>query len=493
MNATPVLELRRISKNFRALQALSGVDFDLRQGETHALCGENGAGKSTLMRILAGIYEEYEGEYLLDGRPVHFHSPREALRRGIGMIHQELSVMPELTVAENMFLGRQPLTAYGSVDWASMNRTAEEELAKLGFDDIDVRRPLERYPLGTQQVVEVLRAILSGARVLIMDEPTTALSPAEIERLIKLIDDLRKSSRSIVYISHFIPEVMRVADRITILRDGRNVGTVERQDSTVGSLISMILGRELSATPAPPAAKEHERVLLEVRGLSADTFTAVDLEVGAGEVMGLYGAIGAGHFEIARALFGLYRYDEGTIAVAGESFPRGFSPRHAIERGVAYAIESRRKSLFLDDAIYKNITLPHLHRIGRFVPRLAKELEIAHDAIALVGVHPPEPRNPAGKLSGGNQQKVALARWLTFPPKILIVAEPTRGMDVGAKGEVLKIVQDLADQGIGVLVASSEPETVLAVSDRIVVMSRGRVVRQLMNTDLDKDVLMRLL
>ena len=494
MNAAPVLELRSISKNFRALQALSEVNFDLREGETHALCGENGAGKSTLMRILAGIYSEYQGEYLLDGQPVHFRSPREALRRGIGMIHQELSVMPELTVAENMFLGRQPISPHGTVDWGAMNRTAEEELAKLGFLEIDVRRPLEKYPLGIQQVVEVLRTILSGARVLIMDEPTTALSPAEIERLIQLIDTLRRTHRSIVYISHFISEVMRVADRITILRDGRNVGTVERQDSTVGVLISMILGREVSAAAPPPAsAKEHERVLLDVKGLGADAFTEVTLQVGAGEVVGLYGAIGAGHFETARALFGLYRYDEGSVAVAGETFPRVFSPRFAIEHGVAYAIESRRKSLFLDDAIFKNITLPHLHRIGRFVPRLSKELEIAGAAITLVGVHPPEPRNPVGKLSGGNQQKVALARWLTFPPKVLVVAEPTRGMDVGAKSEVLKIVRDLAEQGIAVLVASSEPETVLAVSDRIVVMSRGRVVRQLMNTNLDKDVLMRLL
>ena len=492
MNAAPILELKNISKTFRTLQALDKVDFDLREGETHALVGENGAGKSTLMRILAGIYTEFEGKFLLDGQPVHFNSPREALHRGIGMIHQELSVMPELTVAENMFLGHQP-GKLGTIKWQTMNRTAEEELTKLGFTHIDVRRPLQKYPLGTQQVIEVLRVIISGARVLIMDEPTTALSPSEIERLIELIDMLRKGNRSVVYISHFLNEVMRVADRVTVLRDGKKVGTVAAADTNIAALVSMMLGREINTALPPSTVKEHEEVLLDVKDLTADVFTDINFQIGKGEIVGLYGAIGAGHFEAARALFGMYRFDSGWVSLSGQPFPHNFSASYAIKHGVAYAIESRRKSLFLDDAIYKNVTLPHLAEFGSVSPRQSQEIQITERVITRVGVHPPDPRNPAGKLSGGNQQKVALARWLTYPPKVLIASEPTRGMDVGAKNEVLGILRTLANQGISVLVTSSEPETVLAVADRIITMSHVKIVAHMENVNLDKDVLLRLI
>lgn len=493
MNTAPLLQLENISKRFRTLQALDNVNFDLRAGEIHALCGENGAGKSTLMRILAGIYTEYEGSYKLDGQPVHFNSPREALRRGIGMIHQELSVMPELTVAENLFLGRQSLTAFGTVDWRKMNRTAEEELTNIGFAHIDVRRPLKQYSLGTQQVVEVLRVILSGARVLIMDEPTTALSPAEIERLVLLTDTLRKANRSIVYISHFLNEVMRIADRITVLRDGKKVATVAQSETTRDQLISMILGYEAKATAPLVSAQHQEQVMLDIKDLSADVFSHIDLQVGTSEIVGLYGAIGAGHFEVARALFGMYRFDDGTITVNNHPFPRHFSARYAIQHGVAYTSEERRKSLFLDEAIYKNITLPHLSKVGAVTPRQKREIALAEPVIRLVNILPPDPYNPVGKLSGGNQQKVALARWLTFPPKVLVVSEPTRGMDVGAKSEVLNILRNLAKEGLAVLVASSEPETVLAVADRVVIMSRGVITAQMENKNLDKEVLMRLI
>jgi ribose transport system ATP-binding protein len=492
VNTAPILELKNISKRFRALQALDNVEFNLREGETHALVGENGAGKSTLMRILSGIYTDFEGVYTLDGQPVHFNSPREALRRGIGMIHQELSVMPELTVAENMFLGHQS-GKFGLVNWQQMNLTAEEELTKLGFTNIDVRRPLGKYPLGTQQVIEVLRVILSGARVLIMDEPTTALSPSEIERLIELIDTLRKGNRSIIYISHFLNEVMRVADRITVLRDGKNVGTVATAQTDMSALISMILGHDINTELPPSTVKEHKTVLLDVKDLTADVFSNINFQIGAGEIVGLYGAIGAGHFETARSLFGMYRIDNGTVSVAGKPFPHNFSARYAIQHGVAYAIEARRKSLFLDDAIYKNVTLPHLSKIGRVWPRLSQEIQITERVIEMVGAYPPDPYNPVGKLSGGNQQKVALARWLTYPPIVLVVSEPTRGMDVGAKNEVLGLLRTLANQGISVLVTSSEPETVLAVADRIITMSRGKIVAQMENKNLDKDVLLRLI
>jgi ribose transport system ATP-binding protein len=495
MMSSTVLELKNISKRFRNLQALKNVDFDLRQGETHALVGENGAGKSTLMRILAGVYDGYDGEYLLNGKQVHFHTPKEALNAGIGMIHQELSTMPVLTVAENLFLGRQPLTRFGTIDWKKMERVAQEELAKLGFPEINVSLQLGKYSLGIQQVVEVLRVMQSGAQVLVMDEPTSALSPAEVERLIQLIDTLRQQKRSIVYISHFLEEVMRVADRITVLRDGQKVAALERKDTSVNQLISLILGREINATlpEALPEATERDHVLLDVKDLSADVFSNISFQVLAGQVLGVYGPVGAGHFDVARAIFGMYRFDHGTIIVDGETLPPNFSARQAIKRGLAYATESRRKSMFLDDPIYRNITLPHLQKIGAVVPNQARELQVSTVAMTKTNVQPPDPINAAGKLSGGNQQKVAVARWLTFPPKVLIVSEPTRGMDVGAKNEVLSILRQLRNEHYGVLVVSSEPETVLAVSDRVVVMSHGRIVAQMDNKGLDKDSLMRLI
>ena len=494
MNESLILELKQISKRFGGLQALENVGFDLREGEVHALVGENGAGKSTLMRILSGVYTEYDGEYLLDGQHVHLHSPADALDRGIGMIHQELSVMTELSVAENIFLGRQPYTRWGTVDWKKMNRVAEEEMRKLGFD-INVRQPLEHYSLGIHQVTEVLRVILSGARVLIMDEPTSALSPAEVERLIELINVLRSvHKRSIIYISHFLDEVMRVADRVTVLRDGSKVSTLDATSVSKSHLISLILGRELNAMLPSANQPSNSNTLLSVEDLNAEVFQDVSFSIAAGEIVGLYGPVGAGHFDVARALFGMFRFDSGAIMVDGHQFPSSFSARYAIRHGIAYVTEARRSSLFMDEANYRNITLPHLGRIGGIIPDYRKEVHVARTAMETVNVQPCKPDNAVGTLSGGNQQKVAIARWITFPPKVFVVSEPTRGMDVGAKNEVLSILMKFRNQGFGVLVVSSEPETALAVADRIIVMSRGKIVSELVNSnDLQKDALMRLI
>jgi ribose transport system ATP-binding protein len=488
-----IIQLKNISKRFFGLQALNQVDFDLREGEIHALVGENGAGKSTLMRILAGIYNDYEGQYLLRGEPVHLQSPGDALQRGIGMIHQELSVMPELSVAENLFLGRQFTNRWGVVDWKRMYTTAADELRLLGIHDIDVRRPLGAYPLGTQQVVEVLRVMLSGAQVLVMDEPTSALSPPEVERLISFVHTLRQSKRSIIYISHFLGEVMRVADRVTVLRDGGKIGTVETSSTTIEELISLILGRSIQPKRPPPHIEKDSPVLLTVNQLTADVFKDISLTVRKGEIVGLYGAIGAGHFDLARAIFGMYHFDSGTISVDGQQLPARFSASNAIKAGLAYATESRRKTLIMDEAIYRNVTMPHLGRIGKAVPLAHQELEVAQPVIERVNVQPPDPYNAVGKLSGGNQQKVVIARWLAFPPKVFIMSEPTRGMDVGAKREVINILHDFRAQGYGVLVVASEPETVLDVCDRILVMSRGRIVTEFVNQDINKDTLMRII
>jgi len=491
--SSPILELKNISKRFHNIQALENVNFDLRPGETHALVGENGAGKSTLMRILAGIYDEYEGTFVLDGQQIRLHNPKDALQRGIGMIHQELSVIPELTVAENLFLGRQPRTPIGTVDWQEMRRAAREELARVGFDHIDVRQPLERYPLGIQQVVEVLRVVFSGARILIMDEPTSALSPAEVDRLMELIVTLSQQQRSIVYISHFLEEVLQVADRITVLRDGKGVATLNRDEADTERLISLILGRTIDAKLPPATQRPEANTLLNVKNISADTFCDISFQIQQGQIIGLYGPVGAGHFDVARAIFGLYRLDSGSIIVDGKALPKNYSTAYAIKQGIAYATESRRKSLFLDDMVYKNVTLPHLNRISGYTPRPAREIQMARQVINRVNVQPPDPMNIVGQLSGGNQQKVAIARWLTFPPRIFIVSEPTRGMDVGAKNDVLGILRNLRNEGYGVLVVSSEPETVLSVADQIITISRGKITGYLENANLDKDTLMRLI
>jgi ribose transport system ATP-binding protein len=489
-----VVQLENISKRFRNLQALENVDFDLREGEIHALVGENGAGKSTLMRILSGVYTEYEGSFRLNGELVNFQSPADALKKGIGMIHQELTVMPELSVAENLFLGWQLTNRWKTIDWKKMNALAKEELAQLGFEDIDVTKPLGAFPLGTQQVVEVLRVMMSGAKVLIMDEPTSALSPPEVERLIQLIDTLRQSNRSIIYISHFLDEVMRVSDRITVLRDGHKIATLEQSSTNVDELISLILGHEVQKSLSPVSTKlEASKILLTIDELSADVFENISFNLAAGEILGVYGAIGAGHFDLAKAIFGMYRVDSGTIVVDGHKFPENFSAGYAIEHGLAYATESRRKTLMMDEAIYRNVAMPHLKRIGKLFSLAKQEISIAQSAVQRVNLQPPDPLNAVGKLSGGNQQKVVIARWLAFPPKVFVMSEPTRGMDVGAKEEVMRILSEFREQGYAILLISSEPETVLNICNRIIVMSRGKVVSELMNDNLNKDILMRLL
>ena len=279
-----------------------------------------------------------------------------------------------------------------------------------------------------------------------------------------------------------------------MLRNGVSVATLTREEASLNMLIELMLGREVSRTTHPDdITSEYEGTLLELKGMTSDAFTDINLSVGRGEIVGIYGAIGAGHFDLARAIFGLYKFDEGTITLDGETFPPKHSSRYAIDHGLAYAIESRRKSLLMDEPIFRNITMPHLAKIARLVPQRAQEIKVAEPAIEQVNVIPPDPVNPVGKLSGGNQQKVAIARWLTFPPKVFIMSEPTRGMDVGAKSEVLGLLRKFRDEGFGVIVASSEPETILAVCDRIAVMSRGEIVARMENKDLDKDALMRLI
>ncbi|TDH59225.1 sugar ABC transporter ATP-binding protein [Dankookia rubra] len=492
----PLLELRGVTKRFAGVTALSDIDFTLRTGELHGLVGENGAGKSTLMKIIAGMHPEYEGEMRLAGRPVRFRSPRDARDAGIGMVHQELSIVPELSVAENVLLGAQPVNRLGLVSWGAMQRQARVQLAALGIA-VDPTVPAGSLPLGLQQMVELARVVLSGVRILILDEPTSALSPPEVERLFALLDRLRTSGTGVVFISHFLDDILRVSDTVTVFRNGRRIATAAAAKTGKPWLIEHMIGAgherleesytaELALPPRPAAPAVLEACGLGVAGL----FDDVSFRIHAGEVLGLYGFMGSGQLELARALSGKLPLERGTVRVDGTPARlRGGTPA-AKRAGIAFVPESRRAMLFAPEPVTRNVTIALLERIHRILLRPAAERRIAEAQVRELGIRPARVDLPVGALSGGNQQKVALARWLAHLPRVLLLSEPTRGMDVGAKDDVVRIVRGLQAQGIAILVTSSEPETVLSLADRILVMRRGRVAREFADEPVGKDRLL---
>lgn len=491
----PVLELTGISKQFGGAVALDGVDFTLRAGEIHGLVGENGAGKSTLMKIIAGVHAQYEGTMRLHGQEVRFHAPRDAIAAGIGMIHQELSVIRQLTVAENVFLGQQPVTRLGAVDWRAMMREARTHLQSLGIE-VDVRRPMETLSLGLQQMVEIGRVLYSGARIIILDEPTSALSAPEVKRLFAFMRRLSEGGTSMVFISHFLDDVLEISDTISVFKNGKKVATAPTASIDKAWIIENMIGKASEVLEETYEGEvflqtpEDGPVILDLQGLSrAGAFSDVSLQVRAGEVLGIYGFMGAGHTELSRALFGKLSPEHGTIRVAGQPV-RLRNTTRAKNAGIAYLPESRRSTLFLQEPAYKNVSITFLERISPWLLKRRQEISMAREQVERLQVRPPQALRPAGSFSGGNQQKVALAKWLTYPPKVLVLSEPTRGMDVGAKAEVMKIIRDLKAQGVGVIVVSTEPETVMAVADRILVMNKGRVAKEFAREPVSKDRLL---
>ncbi len=489
----PILVFRGLTKRFGGATALDHVDFDLMPGEIHGLVGENGAGKSTMMKILSGLHTPDEGEMLLRGEAVQFTSPADAKARGIGMIYQELSCMPALSIAENVFLGSQP-TRGGLVDWGKMRREASEHLGAMGID-VDVTAPASTLSLGGQQLVEIARVVFSGASIIVLDEPTSALSGPESERLFRAMAELKSRGTTLVFISHFLEDVLAVSDRITVLKNSRKVATLENTGLTKHQLIQLMIGRDAEVLaegyeggvqlPSPTTGKPE----LEVQGLSGPGFTDLTFTAHQGEILGIFGNLGAGMTEMARVVFGRERPLAGTLLLEGKPIaPR--TTKEAKQLGIAYLSENRRATIFPRHEIFKNITLAHLDEIvGSFV-RQPKEIAIATDLVQRTGVRPPRPTLAAGNLSGGNQQKVVLAKWLTVQPKVLILNEPTRGMDVGAKREVLDLVKALRNEGVAIILISTEPETVLAESDRILVMSKGQITKEFVGERVSKDLLM---
>jgi ribose transport system ATP-binding protein len=484
-----------ISKSFGGVAALRDVDFTLAPGEIHGLVGENGAGKSTLMKIIAGVHTDYDGHMAIDGQEVRFRSARDSLAAGIGMVHQELSVVADLTVAENVYLGKQPVNALGLVDWSEMVRGARRQLADLGLD-VDPRATMGSLPIGLQQLIELARVLFSGARIVILDEPTSALSPPEVARLFQVLRRLRAGGRSIVFISHFLDDILSISDTVTIFRNGQRIVTESTANIDKAWVIERMIGRghedleESYTGEIDLHSKPEAPVVLSARNLSyGRAFDDVSLDVRAGEVLGIYGFMGCGQLELARALFGRVKPKHGTLAMGGKSLALR-STAAAKRAGIAFVPESRRSMLFHHEPVYKNVSIAILDRISRLWVRPSAERAIAEKHVKSLSIRPPRVDIALGSLSGGNQQKVALAKWLTHAPRILILSEPTRGMDVGAKDDVVKIVRSLRDQGMGVIVMSTEPETVLSLADRIMVMKKGRMVTEFASEAVSKDRLL---
>ena len=467
-----ILEVKNLSKRFGGLQALDSVDLTVREGEVHAVVGENGAGKSTMMKILGGIVPRDEGTVNFRGREVEFTTPLESIDAGIAIIHQELSVLPTLNVIENVFMGRMP-SRFGRVLWRTMERGTREVTGRVGLK-VDPYALMNDLTISQRQLIEIAKALSIDARVIIMDEPNSSLSEKETERLFAVIRELKKDGIAVIYVSHKIEEVIEISDRISVLRDGGYVGTLDRAGATEEKIIQMMVGRELLRERVESACSDE--MCLEVRNLTSDEFHDVSFDLRRGEILCFAGLVGAGRSEVMRAVFGVDRYDSGEIFFEGEPV-RFSSPQEAIARGFAMVPEDRKKySLFMGLPIMFNIgiaELPKLTKYGRIDYRRLKE--VAGYYKKRLNIKMGSFDDPVNSLSGGNQQKTVLARWLSTNPKVLILDEPTHGIDVGAKAEIYQLIRSLARDGISIILISSELPEVISMADRAVVMHEGKV------------------
>ncbi|MFT5525314.1 MAG: ribose transport system ATP-binding protein [Pirellulaceae bacterium] len=490
--SSPILQVRNVTKRFPGVRALTDVDMDLYPGEVLAVLGENGAGKSTLMKILAGVQEPDEGQILMDGKPLRIDSVRTASANGIVLIHQELNLSDNLDVGANIFLGREPLFC-GLIDRAKIDEGSEVVLEKVGLD-VSPRTIVNSLPIGKQQMIEIAKALSVNARVLIMDEPTSSLSTKETEALFQVVKDLRSQGVSIIYISHRLGEVEELADRVTVLRDGENAGNIDNDDINHDRMVQLMVGREISQLyshePLPPG-----ELLLEVEDLivPANPNHKLNFKLRAGEIVGVQGLVGAGRTEMLQVLFGVEKKLGGTIKLAGETLDIA-SPLDAIHAGIALVPEDRKQQgLIIEMAVRENIGLASL-RQNQFFGFLnsTHEANITEEMIEKLNIKTPHAMQVARYLSGGNQQKVVLGKWLAMAPKILLLDEPTRGIDVGAKEEIYQLMEQLAETGVAILFVSSEMEEILRMSDRTLVMHEGRISGELKRSDLSEEAIMHL-
>jgi rhamnose transport system ATP-binding protein len=475
----PVITLRDASKAYGAVQALRDASIELRAGEVRALVGENGAGKSTLVRLLAGAQRPDQGEVVLDGAEVTFHNPTDARDAGIAVIYQEPTLFPDLSVAENVLMGHQPLGAARRIDRRAMHSSVGDVLRRLGVS-IDAEGPVRGLSIADQQIVEIAKALTFDARVLIMDEPTAALSRPEVERLFGVVGALRERGVAVLFITHRVDEVFEICSTVTVMRDGELVFDGATDELTPEELVRRMVGRELAAMFAK-GESEIGHALLEVSRLTREgIFVDVSFTVRTGEIVALAGLVGAGRSEVARAIFGIDRPDAGHVSVGGVALRPG-SPTAAMAAGVGYVPEDRRQQgLVMDLSVERNLALTRLDALSRFgIIGRGSEGRLAADWAERLRIRFHRLRDPVAFLSGGNQQKLVLAKWLATDPKLLIVDEPTRGIDVATKAEVHRLLSGLAASGLGVLMISSELPEVLGMADRILVMHEGRIVREL--------------
>ena len=493
MAEVPLLTAERVSKSYAGVRALRDASLELRAGEVHALVGENGAGKSTLIKVITGAVAPDGGEIRVEGRLVTHNSPRVAKSLGVVAIYQQPALFPELTVAENVALGVEQAGLFGRVDWGARRRRAADLLARVGAR-IDPEAQAGDLTMPQQQLVEIARALGADAKVLILDEPTASLSEEDTQNLFRVIRQLREHGVGMIYISHRLEELPAIAGRVTVLRDGRTIDTREMADVSRQQLIQLMVGRELSAV-FPKKEVEPGEVVLELRGLGCAEagIKGVNLSVRAGEIVGLAGLVGAGRTELARIIFGLTPADEGEILLRGRKV-RIESPAGAIANGVAYVPEDRRRhGVILPMAVGPNITLAALDQLTSFgALDFRREREVAADYTRRFQIKTPALYAPVSTLSGGNQQKVALSRWLVTKPSVLILDEPTQGIDVGAKSEIHALMTELAAQGVAILMISSELPEILGMSDRVAVMHGGTIVGVLERAEADQQKVLAL-
>lgn len=488
MNQTPLLKAENITKSFAAVCALKDASFELRTGEVHALVGENGAGKSTLIKIITGAVLQDSGEIIVDGESVNENSPALSKARGIAAIYQQPALFPELTVAENMSIGHDRGRLFGLVDWKARRRKAKELLDRIGAR-IDPETIASELSMPQQQLVEIARALGANAKLLIFDEPTASLSAEDTEHLFQVIRELRSQGVGMIYISHRLEELPTIADRVTVLRDGQTIETCAMEGTSREELIRLMVGRDLSAVFPKREVNIAETVFeLKNFGCRSVGISRVNLEVRAGEIVGVAGLVGAGRTELAKTIFGLYAPDEGEILLRGKPITIGH-PCEAIDYGIAYLPEDRRRHGVVPDfPISSNITLASLKKLSSVAGLdFGKERQIAADYTRRLGVKTPAIYSPVSTLSGGNQQKVALSRWLMTQPSVLILDEPSQGIDVGAKAEIHELMMELAEQGVAILMISSELPEVLGMSDRIAVMCAGTIAKVLDRAEATQD------
>ncbi|MBV8781743.1 MAG: sugar ABC transporter ATP-binding protein [Phycisphaerae bacterium] len=489
----PYIEYRHITKKFAGVTALDDVSFSIARGECHALMGENGAGKSTLGKILAGIYRPDGGQLFINGQEMHLHNPADAQKAGVGMVYQELAFVPELSIAENLNMGQYP-GRLGLVDGRAMRKRAEELLHRIGAS-LDVTRPMRTLSTAQEQMVQIASAVGTGADILVFDEPTSSLSEPEAQNLFTLIEQLRARGVTMIYVSHRMPEVFRLCDRLSVLRDGRYVGTLTRAEATQDAVVRMMIGRSVEAYFPEHLNDKPGKIILSVSGLSSPgKFRDVNFEVRAGEIVGFAGLVGAGRSEIAKAIFGLDPDATGNVTVEGEPLPLR-DIRQSMRRGIGLVPEDRkREGLVLMMGCRQNFSMAMLDRLRRMgILDFRQEKKLAIEYFDKLRVKTASLDTPVMGLSGGNQQKIALAKWLGRGAKLLIVDEPTRGVDIGAKIAIHGLIDQLARQGVGIILISSELPELLNLSTRVLAMREGRMVGELSRDEISQERVMRLM